>query len=75
MLLGGAVQGGRVVADWPGLAPSTLFEGRDLKPTLALDALIASAAAEAFRLEPERTSRVLFPDFARGKPLLALLRT
>jgi uncharacterized protein (DUF1501 family) len=75
MLLGGAVQGGRVVADWPGLAPSNLFEGRDLKPTLALDALIASACAEAFRLEPDRTARVLFPELARSKPLHGLLRS
>jgi uncharacterized protein (DUF1501 family) len=74
MLVGGAVQGGRVIADWPGLAPANLFEGRDLQPTLALDALIASACAEAFQLEPERTARVLFPDSARGKPLPRLLR-
>ena len=33
MLIGGAVKGGRVVADWPGLAPSSLYESRDLKPT------------------------------------------
>lgn len=74
MLVGGAVQGGRVLADWPGLAPADLFEQRDLKPTLALDALIASACAEAFRLEPERTALVLFPDSARAKPLPRLLR-
>ena len=35
MLLGGAVQGGRVIADWPGLASAALFQGRDLKPTTA----------------------------------------
>jgi uncharacterized protein (DUF1501 family) len=74
MLIGGAVEGGRVVADWPGLAPANLFEGRDLKPTLALDALIASACAEAFQLEPERMARVLFPASARGKPLPRVLR-
>ena len=74
MLVGGAVQGGRVIADWPGLAPGDLFEQRDLKPTLALDALIASACAEAFQLDPERTARVLFPNAARGKPLPRLLR-
>lgn len=74
MLVGGAVQGGRVIADWPGLAPGDLVEQRDLKPTLALDALIASACAEAFQLEPERTAHVLFPDSARGKPLPRLLR-
>ncbi|WP_426957893.1 DUF1501 domain-containing protein [Muricoccus radiodurans] len=38
-LLGGAVAGGRVLADWPGLAPSRLFEGRDLRPTLDLRAV------------------------------------
>jgi uncharacterized protein (DUF1501 family) len=74
MLVGGAVHGGRVVADWPGLAPADLLERRDLKPTLALDALIASACAEAFQLEPERTARVLFPDSAPGKLLPPLLR-
>lgn len=61
LLLGGAVQGGRVLADWPGLAPGQLYEGRDLRPTLGLDALIARAAAECFALEPAQVARVLFP--------------
>jgi uncharacterized protein (DUF1501 family) len=61
ILVGGAVQGGQVVTDWPGLAPGDLVEGRDLKPTLALPALIASACAETFELDPERTARTLFP--------------
>jgi len=73
MLAGGAVRGGRVVADWPGLAPANLLDGRDLKPTLALDALVATACAESFGLEPERIARVLFPQGARGKPLGRLL--
>ncbi|HSV54705.1 MAG TPA: DUF1501 domain-containing protein [Burkholderiaceae bacterium] len=75
MVIGGAVQGGRVIADWPGLATGNLFEGRDLKPTLALDALIASTCAETFKLDPERATRTLFPDAARGKqPVPRLLR-
>ena len=74
MLLGGAVLGGRVVTDWPGLAPANLLDGRDLKPTLDLEALIAYACAEAFQLEPELTARVLFPSFKRGKLLPRLLR-
>jgi uncharacterized protein (DUF1501 family) len=74
MLVGGAVQGGSVVADWPGLAAVNLLDGRDLKPTLALDALIASACAETFQIEPERTARILFPDSARRKPMPKLLR-
>ena len=74
MLIGGRVQGGRVVADWPGLLPADLHEGRDLKPTLALDRLLASACAETFGIDPDRTARVLFPDSARGAPLERLLR-
>lgn len=74
MLLGGAVQGGRVVADWPGLSPADLFEERDLRPTLGLDTLISQVCAETFRVDPERMARTLFPDAPRGKPLARLLR-
>jgi uncharacterized protein (DUF1501 family) len=52
MLIGGAVKGGRIIADWPGLSSSALYENRDLKPTMALDALIAGAAGESFSLDP-----------------------
>lgn len=65
-LLGGAVAGGRVIADWPGLAPSQLHEGRDLKPTLGLDALIAAALAQHYGLEPGKVSGLLFPDTRHG---------
>ena len=75
MLIGGAVQGGRIVTDWPGLAPGNLFEGRDLKPTLALEGLIASTCAEAFNLDPERTTQVLFPGADQYKATSRLLRT
>ncbi|MBI2772206.1 MAG: DUF1501 domain-containing protein [Burkholderiales bacterium] len=74
MLAGGAVQGGRIVADWPGLAPANLHDGRDLKPTLALDALVAGVCAESFAVDQEQLARVLFPHGMRGKPLGKLLR-
>lgn len=73
MLLGGAVRGGRVMADWPGLRPPDLHEGRDLKPTLGLEALVPWVCAETFRIDPERVARVLFPDSAFRKPPSALL--
>jgi uncharacterized protein (DUF1501 family) len=74
MLLGGGVDGGRVLSDWPGLAPSALYQGRDLQPTTGLDALIASAAGECFAIEPERVARALFPQVAAARPLPRLLR-
>jgi uncharacterized protein (DUF1501 family) len=74
MLLGGAVQGGRVLADWPGLAPAALFQGRDLQPTTRMDALIASATGECFGIDPDRVTRALFPQAGSTSRLPGLLR-
>lgn len=74
MLIGGAVQGGKVVADWPGLAPARLYEGRDLKPTLGLDALIGSAVAAHFGLDPRTAMTALFPAIASPRPIAGLIR-
>lgn len=75
MLLGGAVQGGRVISDWPGLGASALYEGRDLKPTTDLDMLIASTAAQTFSLDPQRVASVLFPTSKGTRPLDGLVRS
>lgn len=72
MLIGGAVKGRRVVADWPGLAASQLHEGRDLKPTCALDAVIAGAAAESLALDPELAGRRLFASLSQ-RPVTGLV--
>ena len=66
MLVGGAVLGGRVLADWPGLQAKDLLEGRDLKPTMALDAVVAAAAGESLGLEPGKVARSLFPAMERS---------
>lgn len=65
MLLGGAAAGGKIVADWPGLSQAALYEGRDLKPTMDLDALIAGALAQHYATEPGRVMASLFPE-SRG---------
>lgn len=74
MLLGGAVQGGRVIADWPGLSDTALYEGRDLKPTMELDALIASAVAAHFGIEAPRAMAALFPQAQGGRLMDGLIR-
>ncbi|MBP6363672.1 MAG: DUF1501 domain-containing protein [Novosphingobium sp.] len=73
MLLGGTVAGGRILSDWPGLGPSQLYEGRDLKPTTSIDALLAGALAGHFRLDPAQVAPKLFPGGA-GKPMSGLIR-
>ena len=43
---GGAVQGGRVLADWPGLGAGRLLDDRDLQPTMDLRALAKGLLAQ-----------------------------
>lgn len=61
LLLGGSIPGGRVVADWPGLAQRALLHGSDLRPTLSLEQVIVEAAARTFALDPDLVARKLFP--------------
>lgn len=75
ILLGGKVAGGRVLTDWPGLAPAALLEGRDLRPTLALDALIATALAQHYDLGSTRLLARLFPDSKESPLRTQLIRT
>jgi uncharacterized protein (DUF1501 family) len=74
MLLGGVVAGGRILADWPGLGAAALHDGRDLRPTLGLDALIAAAVAQHYGLEPGRAGRTLFPESRALGRLEGLIR-
>jgi uncharacterized protein (DUF1501 family) len=74
MVIGGAVAGGRVVADWPGLRQSDLYQARDLKPTASLDALITGVASESLGLDPHRTSRTLFAQAGSAQPMTGLIR-
>jgi len=75
MLVGGAVKGGRVIADWPGLTAADLYQERDLRPTTALDALVTGTVAEALLLDPQQLGRRLFGPTAAGRPLSGLIKT
>lgn len=71
MLIGGALNGGKIIADWPGLRQSELYENRDLKPTANLFGLIAGVTGQAFGLDSEKVARTLFPKAAFGKIISA----
>jgi uncharacterized protein (DUF1501 family) len=75
MLFGGLVQGGSVQADWPGLENSNLLDGRDLKPTLALEVLISQLCAQLYGVEHELVARTLFPGGPKGALKSRLLRS
>ena len=74
LLMGGALRGGRVMADWPGLGESDLYEGRDLRPTMALESVVAGAVAEHLALDPERALARLFPGRS-GAPVSGFVRS
>lgn len=74
LLLGGAVAGGRVVADWPGLAPGRLYEGRDLMPTTDLRAVAKAVLIDHLRLPAAAVEQQVFPSSAAVTPLAKLVR-
>ena len=75
LLVGGAVAGGRVIADWPGLSARALYEGRDLAPTLDLRSVLKGVLQEHLLVPPRELERTVFPDSTAARPLRGLVRT
>jgi uncharacterized protein (DUF1501 family) len=73
LLVGGALKGGRVVADWPGLKPAKLHEGRDLRPTTDLRAVLKGVLKDHLRVDGTALATTVFPDSAGVKPMGGLL--
>ena len=72
-LTGGAVKGGRVIADWPGLKTAQLYEGRDLKPTTDLRAVLKGLLKDHLRVDDTALATSVFPDSADVAPLAGLV--
>jgi uncharacterized protein (DUF1501 family) len=73
LLTGGALQGGRVIADWPGLKPNDLHENRDLKPTTDLRAVLKGVLRDHLRLDERALATTIFPGSDDVKPISGLL--
>ncbi len=73
LLAGGAIKGGRVMADWPGLKPAQLYEQRDLAPTSDVRAVLKGLLADQFGLSPAVLGDKVFPDSAAVKPMRDLI--
>lgn len=74
ILLGGAVSGGRVVADWPGLRKSDLYQGRDLRPTADTRSLFKGVLADHLALSDSMLNNTVFPDSAVAMPMRDLIK-
>ena len=73
-LAGGAVRGGRVMADWPGLARAALLDNRDLRPTLDLRSVFKSVLADHLHVDAKTLAGRVFPDSSGARPLSGLIR-
>jgi uncharacterized protein (DUF1501 family) len=73
LLAGGAVKGGRVISDWPGLKVAHLFEARDLAPTTDLRAILKGVLHDHLGLSERVLAERVFPDSGMVKPAKGLV--
>jgi uncharacterized protein (DUF1501 family) len=73
LLAGGALRGGRVIADWPGLETANLYEGRDLKPTIDLRSVLKGLLRDHLRVDEAALARSVFPGSAAVTPAAGLV--
>jgi len=75
LVVGGAVAGGRVVTDWPGLRMADLYQERDLRPTTDLRSLFKGILADHLDLPGPLLETIVFPDSAIARPLRDVIRS
>jgi uncharacterized protein (DUF1501 family) len=73
-LIGGAVKGGLVMADWPGLSPGKLYQDRDLRPTLDLRSVMKGVLAEQLEVPQRALESAVFPQSGHARPLTGLMK-
>jgi len=67
VLAGGAVRGGRVLGQWPGLAEADLYDRRDLMPTSDVRDWMARAMRGLYGFEAGLLERTVFPGLIMGQ--------
>jgi len=72
-VMGGAVNGGRVIAKWPGLSNAQLYQSRDLAPTADTRSICKAILRDHLHLPPDAIDRVVFPESVKVRPLEGLV--
>jgi uncharacterized protein (DUF1501 family) len=72
VLVGGALKGGQVIADWPGLKLAELYQGRDLRPTSDLRAVLKGVLKDHLRVDERALAATVFPGSDDVKPTAGL---
>jgi uncharacterized protein (DUF1501 family) len=73
LLAGGALKGGRVIADWPGLKPTDLLENRDLKSTIDVRGVLKGLLKDHLRADDRVLAADVFPGSGDVKPMAGLV--
>lgn len=66
LMAGGALRGGRIMGQWPGLAEADLYQGRDLMPTSDVRAWAAWAMRGMYGLPRDVLEASIFPGLHMG---------
>lgn len=66
LMAGGAIRGGRVMGQWPGLAEADLLDGRDLMPTSDVRAWAAWAMRGLYGMPRDVLESAVFPGLQMG---------
>lgn len=74
LLAGGAINGGQIITDWPSLKPSSLYEGRDLFPTMDVRSIFKAILLEHLKI-PESAVADIFPNSQKAQPLDNIIKT
>ncbi|HEX4507206.1 MAG TPA: DUF1501 domain-containing protein [Alphaproteobacteria bacterium] len=73
LLAGGAVAGGKVAGQWPGLADGQLYQSRDLMPTTDLRAVMKTVLAEHMGVPRDRLDGFVFPNSSDARTLKGIV--
>lgn len=72
-LAGGAIRGGRVITDWPGLKEAQLQDGRDLAATTDVRSVLKGIAVDLLGANAGLLGNVVFPGSEALQPMKGLV--
>lgn len=75
MLAGGAVAGGRIAGEWPGLSRNALWEERDVRAVNSYESVFKSLLSHHMGLDQAFVEDQVFPNSAAFQPMSGLFRT
>ena len=73
LVLGGGLKRGGIIGDWPTLRQASLFENRDVAPSLDLRGLFKGVLGEHMGVERAALDETVFPDSAGIKAVTGLV--